>query len=82
MSPECIHNKDSTQESDIYSLGGTFFQIISGFPPYLGKSEYILFTQSLTEDPVFVDEIWNDIPEAKDLILSMMKKEPKDRIKI
>jgi serine/threonine protein kinase len=36
MPPEQIRNKGSSQESDIYALGGLFYQIASGHPPFTG----------------------------------------------
>ena len=36
MSPEQIRNRGSTKESDIFCLGGVFFQIVTGHPPFMG----------------------------------------------
>jgi serine/threonine protein kinase len=44
MAPECIRNKDSTKKSDVYSLGCLFYQLICGRTPYVGKTDYLVFT--------------------------------------
>lgn len=43
MPPECINNKFSDKRSDIYSLGGLLYNMITGFPPFIGGSEYLIF---------------------------------------
>ena len=43
MPIECINNKYSNKKGDIYALGGILYNMISGFPPYIGGSEYIIF---------------------------------------
>lgn len=78
MPPECIRNKASEKSSDMYSLGGVVFQMQTGFPPFLGKSEFLIFTQAEKQDPIFREEIWGDDQEEKllkELVLLMMAKE-------
>jgi tRNA A-37 threonylcarbamoyl transferase component Bud32 len=38
MSPEQIQGKKVDEKSDIYSLGATFFHLLTGRPPYPGKT--------------------------------------------
>ena len=46
MPPECIHNIASDKVSDIYALGGIFYFLKTGYPPFTGGSEYLIFTKS------------------------------------
>ncbi|EAR99605.1 Serine/Threonine kinase domain protein (macronuclear) [Tetrahymena thermophila SB210] len=82
MAPECVRNKASEYSSDIFSLGGLVFQLQTGFPPFLGRSEYLIFLQSEKQDPIFQEELWQNQDDLKDLILKMMKKEMTERITI
>jgi len=43
MSPEQIRNKDSNEKSDIWALGNIIMQMVIGFPPFMGKSDYLIF---------------------------------------
>jgi serine/threonine protein kinase len=47
MPPECIHNKFTNKKSDIYSLGALLFNLVTGFPPFVGGSEYLIFKGAL-----------------------------------
>ena len=43
MAPECVHNQFSDKRCDIWSLGCVLYDLITGFPPFLGASEYLFF---------------------------------------
>lgn len=77
MAPECIRNKNSDYRSDVWSLGCILFQLVNGFPPYMGGSDYLIFQKSINEDPIFPEEIFPEI--LRDLILWMLKKVPEER---
>lgn len=47
MPPECINNKFTNKKSDIFSLGGLLYFMISGFPPFLKDTEYLIFKDIL-----------------------------------
>ena len=57
MAPECIHNKNSNEKSDIWSLGCLAFQLFNGLSPFLGGSDYLIFQKSLNEDPIFPEYV-------------------------
>lgn len=46
MAPECVHNKFSNKKSDIFSLGCLLYQLYFGLPPFVGKSEYLIYLKS------------------------------------
>jgi len=49
ISPEQIRGvKDIDARADIYSLGATFFQLVTGHPPYEGTSGALVMTMHLT----------------------------------
>jgi len=72
MPPECIHDKFTNKKSDIYSLGGLLYNMISGFPPFMGGSEYLIFKDILEKKiPKFYDFLFDDF--EINLISDMMK---------
>lgn len=78
MAPECVRNKGSDQRSDIWSLGCLLYQLFTGFPPFLGKSEYLIFLRS-TEEKYFCPSNIID-KTAVDLISKMIVKDPSKRL--
>lgn len=70
MPPECIHNIASEKVSDVYALGGVFYFLKTGYPPFTGGSEYLIFTKS-TKNPVYIPEGVFDKDE-EDLLSKML----------
>ena len=77
MAPECVHNKNSDKKSDIWSLGGLAFQFITGFPPFIGKSEYLIFKQIVDNEIVFPEGIFDET--YKDFIITLMNVNQEER---
>jgi len=78
MAPECVRNKDSNKKSDVWSLGCILYQFIAGFSPFLGGSEYLVFTKSLEKPPVFNKNLFSD--QVIELITLMLEKDHTKRI--
>ena len=51
MSPEQIRGEKATQQSDIYSLGVTMYELIAGRPPLTGNTTYELMMAHLNRTP-------------------------------
>ena len=78
MAPECVHNKFSDKRCDIWSLGCVLFDLITGFPPFNGASEYLIFQKSIEAKYIFPDGIVPDL--AQDLIKKCIVIEPEKRL--
>ena len=77
MAPECVHNKFSDKRCDIWSLGCVLFDLITGFPPFNGASEYLIFQKSIEGKYIFPDGV---VPEiAQDLIKKCIQIDPAKR---
>lgn len=72
------HNVDG--RTDIYSLGGTFFFLLTGRPPYNEGTPVQRMMAHMNAPPPVVSDIRDDVPEfIVNLIRSMMAKKAKDR---
>jgi len=51
MSPEQCQNKNVTLQSDIYSFGIVFYEMLSGDPPFVGGASLSILNRHLHETP-------------------------------
>ena len=80
MSPEQIRGEKATQQSDIYSLGVTLYELIAGRPPVNGGTTYELMMAHLNQTPVPLAEIRPDVPARLSAAISKaLEKEPAKR---
>jgi len=79
LAPEQARDsKDVDQRADIYSLGCTFYNMLTGHVPFSGSSTYEILKRHETEEPEFPEE--SGIPEpVKALVCAMMAKSKEDR---
>ena len=80
MSPEQIRGEKATQQSDIYSLGVTLYELIAGRPPLKGGTTYELMMAHLNVTPTPLAQLRPDIPaRLSDIIAEALEKEPAKR---
>lgn len=80
MAPECVHNKETSRKSDCFSLGCLLYQLYFGFPPFTGKSEYIIYLKSTECKYSIPDGLIDD--EGKNLIQNLLVISQKKRLSI
>lgn len=75
MSPEQIKGLAPTPKTDLYSLGITLYEMISGKTPYNFNSDYEIYEAHLKMRPPKISSVLPMIPvEVDELILSAMNK--------
>ncbi|MCH2131312.1 MAG: serine/threonine protein kinase [Pirellulaceae bacterium] len=80
MSPEQVHGNSLDSRSDIYSLGVTFFHMLTGAPPFEGDSPLNVAIQHVQNEPPDIANIRRDLPaELSQLIHRTLAKSPDDR---
>jgi tRNA A-37 threonylcarbamoyl transferase component Bud32 len=76
MSPEQIRGERVDQRTDLYSIGVTLFEMVSGKPPYEADSAMTLMMMHLNDPLPNLRQIHPDVPE--DLIAVIEKSLAKD----
>ncbi|MHC5018497.1 MAG: bifunctional serine/threonine-protein kinase/formylglycine-generating enzyme family protein [Planctomycetota bacterium] len=80
MSPEQADGQAVDPRTDIYSLGATFYHMITGKRPFTGDTPLQVMLKHLREDPAAPHKVRRTIPETVSrLCLLMMEKKPYDR---
>lgn len=82
MSPEQIHGLPPEPQADIYSLGCTFYELLTGRLPFSGDSMNDLLNKHLSASPPNVAlRNKNITPEFMEVLKMMMAKKATDRPK-
>ena len=80
MSPEQLRGYEIDGRSDIFSLGITLYECVTGTQPFFGNSKIDISSQILHVEPRKPSEIKPSIPpELENIILKAMSKDVKDR---
>ena len=81
MAPEVfLGSRDIDARSDIFSLGIVAYEMLTGTPPFKGRSISHIVHSVCSDDPIRPSEINTEIPEDVDHILAqMLAKDPDNR---
>ncbi len=80
MSPEQIQGKPLDIRSDIYSLGVTCYQLLTGEPPFKGENAMVVGVMHLTKPPEPLESKRPDLPPSFCRVIHrMLAKDPADR---
>jgi eukaryotic-like serine/threonine-protein kinase len=82
MSPEQARDQDITPQSDLFSLGSVFYEMLVGTPPFAAKGLSSLIQKVVGEDPTPLTELRHDIPEQLwRIVKKMLEKDIAKRYK-
>ncbi|TXH80773.1 MAG: serine/threonine protein kinase [Rhizobium sp.] len=80
IAPETIRKQTPTFQTDIYSLGIMFFEVLTGRTPFQAPTPEELLRRHLRDEPTNASELNKNVtPEMDRLIFRMLKKKPTDR---
>jgi serine/threonine-protein kinase len=81
MSPEQAEGRAVSPRSDLYSLGGVLYVLLTRRPPFRGKSLPEILLKQRMEEPLPVGELVPDVPaELQQVIAQLLAKDPERRI--
>ncbi|MBF0192756.1 MAG: AAA family ATPase [Magnetococcales bacterium] len=73
-------NRPVDFRSDLYSLGATFYALLTGHPPFASDDPLCLIADHLAKDPEPLHQLRPEIPEIiSRIVLKLLAKEPSDR---
>ncbi len=79
MAPEQLESKSVDHRADIYALGVTFYELLTGKLPFEGTPINIIY-KHLNEEPRPMSEIRKGIPRKLEMIImKMLRKRPEER---
>ena len=80
VSPEACNGDASDLRSDIYSLGATFYHVLTGHWLFPGETALTVMLKQMKEEPVHLKQIRPDLPlRLTDLVMKTLRKDCLER---
>lgn len=80
MSPEQVRGQDVDASTDLYSLGATIYESLTGETPFDGATHFEIMSKHLTEAPLPPSSHGVELPKGlEELVLRCLAKAPADR---
>jgi serine/threonine-protein kinase len=80
MSGEQVQGEELDGRSDLYSVGVSLYELVTGSRPFRGKSDFDIMIAQLQQTPIPPIEIMPDLPKAlNDIIVIALEKDPAKR---
>jgi Tol biopolymer transport system component len=80
MAPEQLEGRDADQRADIWAMGATLYEMVTGRRTFPGGSQALLISAIMTQEPVPIAQIEPMTPPALDRVVSAcLAKDPENR---
>ncbi|MBM7489140.1 serine/threonine protein kinase [Micromonospora luteifusca] len=80
MAPEQIQTNISGPATDLYSLGCTLHEMLTGDRLFSGSTSFDVWSKQVSQPPPPVRGVRDEVPEAlEELLLHLLQKQPEDR---
>lgn len=80
MAPEQIQTNISGPATDLYALGCTLHEMLTGERLFTGSTSYDVWSKQVAHEPLPVRGVRDDVPAAlEELLLHLLRKKPEDR---
>ncbi len=80
MSPEQVRGQEVDARTDIYSLGATLFESLTGDTPFDGTTHFEIMTKHLSDQPRRPSTLGIEVPQlVEDAVMRSLAKKPDDR---
>ncbi len=77
-SPEQISGRTVDRRSEIFSLGVVFYELLTGQLPFKASNEAAILYAIVNDDPPWVYELRDDVPELVEAVVSRMLEKDSD----
>lgn len=80
MSPEQVTGQPTDERSDLYSLGISFYEMVTGVKPFQGDSDFSIMAAQINQAPTPPVVLQPGLPAiVNDIILKSIAKDPAER---
>jgi serine/threonine-protein kinase len=80
IAPEIIQGKEPSVATDLYAMGVTMYELLTGKLPFEGNTDYNLMQDILKKKPLAVEKMNASVPRAlSNIVMKALEKKPADR---